>query len=87
MLFRSDRYDPAAPTFTNLFMYADADLRTGANFNAGSIGGNGLTPVSGMFIAGDQVQLETSSSGAVGFHFLRSLTACKSDSWTASSAS
>jgi len=61
-----DRYDPDAPAFTNLFMYADADIRTGANFNAGSIGGAGVAPVSGMFVAGDQVQLETSSSGAVG---------------------
>lgn len=61
-----DRYDPAAPALTNLFMYADSDLMTGANFNAGSIGGAGIAPSSGMFVAGDQVQMETSSEGAVG---------------------
>lgn len=60
-----DRYDIKVPAFKNLWMYADTDVVTGSNFNAGS----GITAppvVSGMFIAGDQMSLQTSSSGAVG---------------------
>lgn len=58
-----DHYDIAAPTMTNLFMVADSDIKTHSNFQAGQ-----YTPsvVSGMFIAGDQVHIQTSSSGIVG---------------------
>lgn len=54
-----------APAMTNLFMYADTDLVTHSNFTAGS--GISTPPViSGMFVAGDQMSLQTSSAGAVG---------------------
>jgi hypothetical protein len=45
-------------------MLADQDLMTTSNFAAGSM--NGTTVVSGFFIAGDQVNLQTSSNGAYG---------------------
>lgn len=60
-----DHFTMRAPSYPNLFLLADSDIATGANFTAGS----GITAppvVSGMFVAGDQIQLETSSSGAVG---------------------
>jgi hypothetical protein len=59
-----DRVNIAAPYIDNTFMIADQDLRTGSNFSAGSA--NAGTVVSGLFIAGDQVSMQTSSSGAYG---------------------
>jgi DNA-binding transcriptional regulator YdaS (Cro superfamily) len=59
-----NRVNINAPYIDNTFMIADQDLRTGSNFSAGSASAG--TVVSGLFIAGDQVQLETSSSGAYG---------------------
>jgi hypothetical protein len=52
-----------APVIPNLFMVADADLSTSANFEAGSAG---PPVVSGLFLAGDQVHMQTSSNGAFG---------------------
>lgn len=60
-----DHYVMRAPAFKNIWMYADADIITHSNFTAGS----GITAppvVSGMFIAGDQISMQTSSTGAVG---------------------
>ena len=58
-------YTMQAPAFTNLFMYADSDIVTHSSFSAGQ--GISTPPViSGMFVAGDQVHMETSSAGAVG---------------------
>jgi len=57
-----DHYALQAPAFGGQWMYADTDLVTGSNFTAGDL----TVPISGMFVAGDQVQLETSSTGAVG---------------------
>ena len=60
-----DHYDLSAPAYTNLWMYADSDIVTGSNWT----GGHGTTTapvVSGMFVAGDQISLSTSSAGAVG---------------------
>ncbi|MGZ6792687.1 MAG: hypothetical protein ACXVFV_07015, partial [Mycobacteriales bacterium] len=59
-----DHIDIAAPSVPNLFMLADQDLLTTSNFSAGS-DVNG-TVISGLFIAGDQIQMETSSNGAYG---------------------
>lgn len=59
-----DHNDIAAPMIEGTFMVADTDLQTSSNFTAGSI--NGSTVVGGMFIAGDQVNMQTSSNGAVG---------------------
>ncbi|MBC7306282.1 MAG: hypothetical protein H5T80_05005 [Dietzia sp.] len=57
-----DHYELAAPASGNIFMLADSDIVTSANFTAGR-----LSPLSsGMFIAGDQIQMSTSSQGAVG---------------------
>lgn len=50
----------SAPVIPNLFMLADHDLTTGANFGAGD------ASHTGMFIAGDQINMQTSSSGAYG---------------------
>ncbi len=61
-----DHYEIAAPAITNLFMMADVDLVTGANFTAGNNGENGLAVQSGMFVAGDDLTMSTSSQGAVG---------------------
>lgn len=61
-----DHYDIRAPAFRNLFLYADADIETESNFSAGSRGGGGSAVISGMFVAGDQVSMQTSSQGAVG---------------------
>jgi hypothetical protein len=52
--------DIGAPALPGLFMLADADLSTDSNFHAGT------ATSSGLFIAGDQVDLETSSQGAYG---------------------
>jgi len=60
-----DHYDMRAPSMTNLFMYADSDITTHANWSAGS-GATAAPVISGMFVAGDQMQMATSSAGAVG---------------------
>jgi len=59
-----DHNDITAPAVPNLFMLADQDLKTSANFHAG--GATNGTVVSGFFIAGDQVELLTSANGAYG---------------------
>lgn len=59
-----DRVDINAPYVNNLFMLADQDLKTGSNFKAGSA--SGTTVISGLFAAGDQVEMQTSSTGAFG---------------------
>ncbi|MFV0460066.1 MAG: hypothetical protein ACK5MT_14975 [Actinomycetales bacterium] len=60
-----DHYELDAPAYHNLWFMAESDLQTSANFTAGS--GVGVTPVvSGMFVAGDQIELLTSSQGATG---------------------
>ena len=61
-----DHYDIQAPAIPNLFLYADSDISTHANFTAGNNGTNGSAVVSGMFIAGDQIDMQTSSQGATG---------------------
>ncbi len=61
-----DHYDMKAPGFRNLFFLADADITTGSNFTAGNRGTSGTAVTSGMFIAGDQISMQTSSEGAVG---------------------
>ncbi|GGB94078.1 hypothetical protein GCM10010972_03450 [Cellulomonas carbonis] len=60
-----DHYDLASPAYHNLFLMADSDVVTTSNFSAGS-GISSPPVVSGMFVAGDQMQMETSSQGAVG---------------------
>lgn len=57
------RYDLVTPAYHNVWMFADADIVTHANYSAGSFG---PPVVSGMFIAGDQIDMQTSSAGAVG---------------------
>ena len=56
--------DPAAPSLPNTFLVADQDLLTSSNYQAGSAGGG--TVISGFFIAGDQMEMSTSSAGAYG---------------------
>jgi hypothetical protein len=60
-----DHYALGAPAYPNLWLYADSDITTGPNFTAGS---NSTTSavVSGMFVTGDQINMQTSSQGAVG---------------------
>lgn len=60
-----DHTNIATPALSGLFMLADADLQTGSNFSAGSDDGHGHV-VSGAFIAGDQINMQTSSNGAFG---------------------
>jgi Tfp pilus assembly protein PilX len=55
-----DRYNLDQPKIPNLFMLAEGDLTTGSNFSAGSISSPGA------FVAGDQINMQTSSSGAYG---------------------
>jgi len=55
----------AAPFMTNTFMIADADLSTGSNFYAGGVNADG-TVSAGLFVAGDQINMQTSSQGAYG---------------------
>jgi hypothetical protein len=55
-----DRYNLDQPKIPNLFMLAEGDLTTGSNFSAGSISSPGA------FVAGDQINMQTSSSGAFG---------------------
>jgi hypothetical protein len=56
--------DPAAPSLQDTWLIADQDLRTSANYQAGS--SDGTTVISGLFLAGDQVEMSTSSNGAYG---------------------
>ncbi|MDX6266241.1 MAG: hypothetical protein QOD70_981 [Frankiales bacterium] len=58
-----DHNNIGTPMIPNLFMLADADLTTESNFSAGSAG---PPVISGLFIAGDQVHMSTSSNGAYG---------------------
>jgi hypothetical protein len=60
-----DHFSLAAPSYPKLWMYADSDIYTTSNFSAGS-GTTALPVISGMFVAGDQLHMETSSQGAVG---------------------
>ena len=60
-----DHFGLLHPSYPNLWMYADSDIVTHSNFTAGS-GTTTLPVVSGMFVAGDQIHMETSSQGAVG---------------------
>lgn len=60
-----DRFTLKAPSFPNMWFYADTDLQTSSQFTAGS-GTTGNPVISGMFVAGDQMELSTSSQGAVG---------------------
>jgi hypothetical protein len=60
-----DHDDITAPFITNLFMLADHNLITGSNFSAGGAPIAG-TVTSGMFVAGDQMDMSTSSNGAYG---------------------
>lgn len=55
-----DRTNISAPVIPNLYMLADHDLTTGSNFKAGS------ASATGMFIAGDQINMQTSSTGVFG---------------------
>lgn len=56
--------DAAAPGLQGTFLLADQDLLITHNVSFGSDVNN--TPVSGFFIAGDQVDMETSSNGVYG---------------------
>lgn len=56
--------DPAAPSLTSTWLVADQDLKTTSNYQAGSASGS--TVISGFFIAGDQIEMSTSSNGAYG---------------------
>jgi hypothetical protein len=56
--------DPAAPSTPSTWLIADQDLRTTSNYAAGSAVGS--TIISGFFIAGDQIEMSTSSNGAYG---------------------
>jgi len=58
-----DHNNISAPMIPNLFMLADGDLATSSNFYAGS---GGPPTTSGLFVAGDQMSIETSSAGAYG---------------------
>jgi Tfp pilus assembly protein PilX len=60
-----DHNDISAPYLTNLFLLADADLTTESNFHAGGVNSDG-TVSSGLFVAGDQINMQTSSQGAYG---------------------
>lgn len=56
--------DPLAPSVPNTWLIADQDLKTTSNYQAGSASGG--TVISGFFIAGDQMEMSTSSNGAYG---------------------
>jgi len=60
-----DHYGLLAPAMPSLFFLADADLKTSSNFFAGQ-GTTSAPVISGMFVAGDQIDMSTSSQGAVG---------------------
>ena len=56
--------DPAAPSIPNTWLIADQDLVTESSYSAGSAVAG--TVVSGFFLAGDQMDMSTSSNGAYG---------------------
>ena len=56
--------DPLAPSLDDTWLVADQDLLTSSSYQAGSA--NGGTVISGFFIAGDQINMSTSSNGAYG---------------------
>ena len=58
-----DHYTLSTPAYNNTWMFADSDIVTNSNFSAGSFG---PPVISGMFVAGDQISMQTSSAGAVG---------------------
>lgn len=61
-----DHNDIAAPFMNGTFMIADHNLITGSNFDAGGgLGSNGSVNA-GMFVAGDQINMQTGSTGAYG---------------------
>lgn len=57
-----DHDDFATPAITNLFMMADNDIITDSNFHAGGPSSGSA----GEFLAGDQINMQTSSQGAYG---------------------
>ena len=59
-----DHYDTPAPAFKNLFFLADGDLSATSNFYSGQSSSGNV--VSGMYIAGEEIRVWTSSSGLVG---------------------
>lgn len=56
--------DVVAPSLPSTWLIADQDLVTSSNYRAGSVSGG--TVISGFFIAGDQISMQTSSNGAYG---------------------
>ena len=58
-----DHYEVGVPNFSDLWFLADQDLLVHANFDAGS---NGSDPIAGTYIAGEEIELFTSSSMLVG---------------------
>jgi hypothetical protein len=60
-----NHYALGAPAYPNLWFYADSDINTGTNFTAGS-NSSASAVISGMFVTGDQINMQTSSQGAVG---------------------
>lgn len=71
-----DHYDTPAWAFKNLFFLADGDLSATSNFYSG-VSSSTLT-VSGMYIAGEEIKIWTSSSGLVGS--VLAANQCPSDS-------
>jgi len=59
-----DHYDTPAPAFNNLFFMADGDLSATSNFYSGQSSPGNV--VSGMYVAGEEILVWTSSSGLVG---------------------
>lgn len=57
------KFSITAPAQQSVWMMADGDISTDASWEAGSAV---IPVVSGMFVAGDQISLQTSSAGAVG---------------------
>lgn len=58
-----DHYAVGVPNYSDLWFLADQDLKVHANFDAGT---NGSVPVAGTYIAGEEIELFTSSSMLVG---------------------
>jgi hypothetical protein len=59
-----DHYDTPAWAFKNLFFMADGDLSATSNFYSGQ--SSASLVVSGMYVAGEEIEVWTSSSGLVG---------------------
>jgi hypothetical protein len=76
-----DHYDTPAWAFKNLFFLADGDLSATSNFYSGQ--SSASLVVSGMYIAGEEVEVWTSSSGLVGS--VLAANQCGSDSGPVSS--